>query len=541
MVRLGYLAFLFSLLSITSQPSAGAQGTLHTPLEDGVSGGSTQQNYERGLLNAYTITNVPIVTHDNLSLDARLYDPKISRFPGKRPALIFTNSWTLSEYEYEVQARRFAAKGYIVLAYSSRGFGGSEGYVSVAGPNDIRDFSTVVDWLQVNTRTDPQRIGMAGISYGAGLSLLAAAFEPRIKVVASMSGWGNLEQSLYRNDTVQKTWLDLLISSGKTSGQLDPDIFEQVKALEERTDPAATSAWAALRSPETYVDRINERRVPVFLENSYLDALFPPLQIRPFYDKLEGPKRMMMDEGLHASAAIPGILGLPSRVWNEVHDWMDHYLLDDRIPIRMGVSFQDRFQTDYYESFPELSSQTFSMRASDQSMTDNEIDGRPVVTIQGNIDSGAISGIPLLSDAVDAYTSIPVIKDISRIDRRYAFLFETAPLTRDIKVQGAARIGFTLMPHTTPVTLVAYLYDESVWGVGSLVAFSVTSLQEPSLVPADLQLDLNVTSFRAQRGHRLTLAIDTVDSLFMPATLERYKVSLATDTSVTLELPLVAP
>lgn len=529
------LLFFASFLGFTLLPGL-AGATSATTQDNSVPTWTTNTETNRGLFTPYNITNLKIVTDDNLLLDARLYDPKLSSFPGKRPALIFTNSWTLNEYEYEAQARKFAAKGYIVLAYSTRGFGGSQGTVTVAGPGDIRDFSTVIDWLEVNTRVDRDKIGMAGVSYGGGLALLAAGLEPRIAVVASMSGWGDLSQSLYRNDTIQKTWIDILIGSGKLTGKLDPDIFDQIKAMQNRTDPEATRAWAALRSPETYVDAINARGVPVFLENSYLDALFPPLQIRSFYEKIQSPKRMMADEGIHASAAIPGILGLPSHVWSEVHDWMDHFLLDPSVPIRTGVSFQDRLRTDYYENYPALSLNAIPLSPLNSRV---KIGGRSAIRVQGNVDSGAKSGIPILSDTIDTYVNVPVKKAISAIDQRYGFVFQSGKLSRDTKVQGAARANFTLMPHDTPVTLVAYLYDENIWGTGSLLAFSVMSFQDPSQVASEVAFDLNVTSFHVDAGHRLTLVIDTVDSLYTAATSAPYRVALAADTAVTLELPIV--
>src|SRR5688500_6887058 len=59
--------------------------------------------------------NIKIDTVDNLSLAARLYQPKLQVYPGKRPAIIFTNSWTFNEFEYEIPARYFADRGYIVL------------------------------------------------------------------------------------------------------------------------------------------------------------------------------------------------------------------------------------------------------------------------------------------------------------------------------------------------------------------------------------------------------------------------------------------
>ncbi|RYF41783.1 MAG: alpha/beta fold hydrolase, partial [Cytophagaceae bacterium] len=447
---------------------------------------------------------------------------KPSAFAGRRPAIIFANSWTLNEYEYEAQARKFAARGYIVLAYSTRGFGGSDGYVSVGGPNDIRDFSTILDWLEDNTRVDVANIGMAGISYGAGLALLALTQDNRIKTVAALSGWGDLEKSLYRNETVQKTWLEVLIGSGRLTGKLDPDIFTQLTQMQERSDIAATRAWAAARSPETFIDIINARKAPIFMENSYLDALFPPLQIRSFYERLEGPKRLSMDEGVHASSAISGIAGLPNAVWDDVHEWMDHWLVDDSLPVKTGVSFRTRFTTDRYKEFPALSPQKLTMKPLNTLSYDST--GHSVIQFNGNKDSGATTGIPLLSDTLDALVALPVVKAIAGIDRRYAAVLESQRIEQSVKVRGAPRLNFTVMPHATPVTLVGYLYDVNALGVGTLLSFSVMSLQDPSATAVDVIFDLNVTAFTLEGGHKLVVAIDTVDSLYTPATIQPYKV-----------------
>jgi predicted acyl esterase len=196
-------------------------------------------------------------------------------------------------------------------------------------------------------------------------------------------------------------------------------------------------------------------------------------------------------------------------------------------------------RTDYYENYPELSTQTLTMKALNKTHSDKLEGGRSVIRIRGNVDSGAKSGVPIVSDIIDTYVNVPVKKDISDIDQRYAVVLQSPKLKRDLKVQGASRVNLTLMPHATPVTLIAYLYDENIWGTGSLVSFSVMSFQDPSLVPEEVSFDLNVTSFQVEKGHRLTLAIDTVDSLYAPATTKPYNVSLAVDPSVVLELPIV--
>ena len=83
-------------------------------------------------------------------------------FREKRPAVIFLNSWGLSKNEYDAPAMKLAARGYVVLAYSTRGFGGSGGRVKVAGEEDIKDLSTIIDWLIENTRTDSEKSRLQG-------------------------------------------------------------------------------------------------------------------------------------------------------------------------------------------------------------------------------------------------------------------------------------------------------------------------------------------------------------------------------------------
>ena len=118
---------------------------------------------------------------------------------------MFSSHRSFTEHEYVVQAARFAKKGYIVLGYCTRGFGKSGGMVDVGGPNDMDDIGCVLDWLEKNTSVDKSSIGISGISYGGGMSLLGIAHYPdRINCAASMSGWADLIASLYGNETPQQ-------------------------------------------------------------------------------------------------------------------------------------------------------------------------------------------------------------------------------------------------------------------------------------------------------------------------------------------------
>ncbi|MBC7659637.1 MAG: CocE/NonD family hydrolase [Chitinophagaceae bacterium] len=531
-----YAFFLGILLSFPSAQQLFAQSSNEVTTVNTSSSIQSNSN-QRSIFTTYDISNVKIRTFDNLQLNARLYAPKSLFFKGKRPTIIFVNSWTMPDFEYEVQARKFAADGYVVLSYATRGFGGSDGTVTVGGTNDIQDISTIIDWMEANTRVDVANIAMAGISYGGGISLLGLAHEPRIKTAASMSGWGNLQKSLYRNDTIQNTWLQILLHSGQLTGHLDPDLAVQVKQMQDRSDVQGTIDWAAARSAETFVDKINERKAPVFVENSFLDALFPPLQMRGFYEKLEGPKSMTVDEGIHASASVSGLAGLPNPVWSDLHAWMDHWLIDESRPIHTGITYRTHSTTESYKTFPALNSNTPRFTALNTLEKDSS--GNSVIHFTGAIDSGATSGIPLLSDGLSGVIGTPVVKNIAAIDRRYAAVLRSEPTTRALTVRGAPRLHFRLMPHDTPVTLVGYLYDVDGLGSGTLVSYSVMSLHEAADAPLGIDFDLNMTAFTVAKGHRLVVAIDTIDSLYAPAATHPYQLSISATPGLTLDLPLV--
>lgn len=101
-----------------------------------------------------------------------------------------------------VPANEYASRGYTVVSYTARGFWQSGGEINMAGLLDQADISAAIDWALANTHADPSRIGLSGISYGGGLSLLGAAMEPRVKSVAAMSAWVDLAESFLGNGEV---------------------------------------------------------------------------------------------------------------------------------------------------------------------------------------------------------------------------------------------------------------------------------------------------------------------------------------------------
>src|SRR5436190_1748327 len=86
-----------------------------------------------------TFTN----SSNHLHLDAKVYIPDGVAAPA--PVVIIVPQWGASKNDNKVKtlAKDFAEAGYVVLTPTMRGFGGSAGNVTLAGPDEINDLKTI--------------------------------------------------------------------------------------------------------------------------------------------------------------------------------------------------------------------------------------------------------------------------------------------------------------------------------------------------------------------------------------------------------------
>ncbi len=174
---------------------------------------------------AFSKTNERIPGWDGPQMGALVLVPQ-GQGAGPFPLIVMPASSALPNLEYLGRATALASDGYVVVSYTSRGFWDSAGQIDIAGPDTVEDVSAVIDWALAHTPANPNAIGASGISYGAGISLLAAERDPRIKVVAALSGWADLEASLYSNRTVSQQGVGLLVGAGALTGRDGPDLAQ---------------------------------------------------------------------------------------------------------------------------------------------------------------------------------------------------------------------------------------------------------------------------------------------------------------------------
>ncbi|MFI5820775.1 alpha/beta fold hydrolase [Streptomyces rishiriensis] len=459
---------------------------------------------------ANDVRYVDIAGDGGTVLKANVVTPAGADGARRYPLVVLPTSWGFPQVEYLAQAQRLADSGYVVLSYNVRGFWQSGGEIDVAGPRDVADASKVVDWALAHTPADVRHIGMAGVSYGAGISLLAAAHDPRVRAVASLSGWGDLIDSIYSGRTQHLQAAAVLDTVGTVAGRQSAESREVFSAFYsgDLTKEKDLVAWGKKRSPATYADQLNRNGAAVLMAGSWGDTIFPPRQSAAFYEQLTGPKRLEFRPGDHATAEITGLFGLPNDVWTDTERWFDHYLKgeDNGVDREAPVRLKSRTGGGY-EGYPDWKS---------VGATRSRIALGGDTTLHTNVDSGADGGIVFLSSILDQVAQLPPVASIPLLPRRWAAVWQSQKYATVQRVRGAATLHTTVTPTEESGTLVAYLYDVGPLGLGKLVDNAPYTFhgRTPGR-PFGLDLEMFSTAYDVPAGHRLALVVDTVDPLYM--------------------------
>ncbi|MDU0289443.1 CocE/NonD family hydrolase [Saccharothrix longispora] len=422
------------------------------------------------------------------------------RGSGPFPLLVLPSSWGVNNIEYVGAAARLAYEsGYVVISYTSRGFHDSAGEIDVAGPDTVADVSRVIDWGVAQARGDASRVGVGGISYGAGQSLLAAAADPRVKAVAALSTWTDLARSLYPNETVSGQAVDLLLTAGKLTGRPGPVLRDAEAAYrEERFEDVLP-----ISPPRSPMSRIGSIQAAVMIGNAWNDGLFPPSQITDFFTALTTPKRLMLSPGDHATAELFGAAGLPNEIWDSVGRWFDHHLkgvangIDREHPVQVKPNNGGSWRSHPTWAAATARTDTVPLAA------DRIGAGWPTI---------AESGTVLVSGALQGFLRLPVGVSTPLIDRGAAAVWRGPVQWSATTVSGTPRAHLTVTPSAARTTLFAYLYEVNALGLGALITHKPVTLTGTHTRAVDL--DLEPTVWNVGAGNRLVLVVDTVDARY---------------------------
>ncbi|MGV4927220.1 CocE/NonD family hydrolase (plasmid) [Streptomyces sp. BHT-5-2] len=499
---------------------------------------------------AFRLVEIPL--KDGTVLKADVFTPAAGTpgadRNGRYPLVVQPASWGQNDLEYVAQGRKLAADGYVAVTYTVRGFWGSGGQIDVAGPKDVGDISAVIDWSLAHTPADPDRVGMVGLSLGGGLTLMGAAFDPRVKAVASLSGWADLTDALYSGQTRHLQAAGLLAAVQTPTGRRSPEFARTLSDLYADRDMPRVIQWAHTRSPATYVDRINAHGTAVFLANAWGDSIFNPGQMTSFYRRLTVPKRLELRPGDHATQELTSLLGLPNATWTSARQWLDHYLKGSGSSggARQGVELEVRSGGEHenYQNWRAVGSRTERLRL-------GRPDSHGVGTlgaageagwsrrVAGGIDSGADGGIAELSGTLDQVIGLPPMVVVPLLPRSSAAIWQSAPYAQGLRLRGAARLHTTVTASTPKGSAFAYLYDVNALGVGKLISHAPQSWsgrQPGHAFPLDVTLF--PTAYDLPAGHRLALVLDTADPLYGGSTPRGSSVAFGSPADGPAELAL---
>ncbi|NDK98985.1 alpha/beta hydrolase [Photorhabdus bodei] len=125
-----------------------------------------------------------------INLVADMYIPKNLDMSKKLPAIIVGHPFGgVKEQSSGLYAQAMAERGFVTLAWDASYNGESGGEPrSIASPEAfVEDFSAAVDFIGTRSFVDRNRIGVIGICGSGGFALSAAAVDPRMKAIVTVS------------------------------------------------------------------------------------------------------------------------------------------------------------------------------------------------------------------------------------------------------------------------------------------------------------------------------------------------------------------
>lgn len=323
------------------------------------------------------------------TVEADLYTPPGVSAADPAPAVLTTHGFGQTKDATRPTAEFLAGQGYVVLAYSGLGFGGSGCKVSLDSPDfDGRAAADLVGFLggadgvayldagltrptpgldtvvrdatdrDGHAHPDDPRVGMVGGSYGGAVQFAAAAVDPRIDAIVPMITWNDLSHSLAPNSTgattgvstsvpgaTKTSWTTMfsaagLVAPGESGYRGDPTKLLGCPNFDDRTCGAlVTSLTQGFPDPQavqflrsasvvSYVDRVH---APTLLIQGQEDTLFTLNEAQATFDALQSQGTevaMIWQRGGHSSGAVGGPQANPATRYTTARylAWFDRHL-----------------------------------------------------------------------------------------------------------------------------------------------------------------------------------------------------------------------
>ncbi len=487
---------------------------------------------------------------ETIPLDATVYLP--DQTPA--PAVLLAHGFGGTKQSVAAQARRLTREGYVVLAYTARGFGKSGGTISLNAPDrEVADASTLVDWLatqpevRLDGRGDP-RVAVVGGSYGGALALSAGGTDPRIDAVIAAITWNDLGAALFPNvapadaptpaaagnqpgGVLKSGWTGALFGSATgpdargapatdPCGRFDPIICRPYEAAAASGRPTPELLELLRRHSPTATNA--RLKAPTLLLQGEVDTLFG-------LDQADANAREITAAG--GKAAVEWFYGghsassgwLPDR---SIREFLDSHLRNDReFDARFRYSLvadervfgQSRYQLVTAPEYPGLATGSatevggVTLRPAPaptgpgapaagspaEKATGAPADQTQTIVRPPGANPAALSSLPAIGALLAAIgqpnLSVPIGQIAMELPGQAA-IFTSDPLTENARIVGAPTVTLTVSASVpgAETALYAKIYDEDADGKTSLIGSAVSPLRLPDATPANTPVTMRV-------------------------------------------------
>lgn len=222
--------------------------------------------------------NVPFEEITFRSFDGTRLDGWWFEVGPDRPTVIALHGVTKNRIDMVRFAIALTSVGVNVLTFDGRGHGHSDRTFVTYGFYEKRDVDAAIDYLVMRRGVDDHKIGLAGISMGAAISLQVAASNPRIRAVWTDSPFASLTRVSMDH---LRSWTKL------PSKMLVPVVWAASKVAEQRGrfDVRAVDPLALAR----------KITCPVYLIHSDADAVIGLDHSRHIFDALPVENKEMWE------------------------------------------------------------------------------------------------------------------------------------------------------------------------------------------------------------------------------------------------------
>lgn len=473
-----------------------------------------------------------IPMNDGVRLAVNLYMPKGAKPGDKFPAILEylpyrKDDWSLAR-DWDLHSY-FVERGYVSARVDIRGTGASDGVPPDREYSDLelQDGVQVIDWLS-KQKWSNGNVGMMGISWGGFNSIQMAGLmhPPALKAIIAICA----TEDLFHDDI---HYIDGLMHADEYELAMDlelgitraPDFPIDEKSLAPRFD---SSPWFLLYLREQrdgpFWKRVSvsphyaDYTVPTFMIGGLLDGYRD--SIPRFFEHVQAPLKALLGSWNHAFPhnADPG----PSIEWrDEATRWWDHWLKGKQ----NGIMEEPRFEVymrHWYPPDPNIHEIPGEWRAEKTWPPANTrietLYLEPNHTLDIS-DSSAATHMLTYSPSmgVEAGFWWGDFTTDQRPSDAYSLVYDSAPLDKDTALLGRPRASLEVSSSAPLADWFARLSDVApdgtvtmITGAGQSGAQRVSDTNPTDLDPGkiySIPIDLHVTSWVFQRGHKIRLAV----------------------------------